>query len=99
MPVSRVVLAPCLLALLWGLFVASEMVLWRVSDHYPALFAGVRYVDDITLLTPQAMADICRLPLSRPELQQKRSRLFLRCGTPGFEGVYRIEIWAGGEER
>ncbi|MBJ3817080.1 hypothetical protein F9C28_19920 [Shimwellia pseudoproteus] len=93
MPTPRIVLIPCLLALVWGAFVASEMLLWRLSDRYPAHFAGVRYVNDIALLTPQAMAEICHQPLTRPELQTKHNRLFLRCGTPGIEGVYRIEIW------
>lgn len=93
MPASRIVLIPCLLTLVWGTFVASETLLWRVSDHYPTLLARVRYVNDIAMLTPQAMAEICHLPLTRPELQAKQNQLFLRCGTPGVEGVYQIEVW------
>lgn len=92
---TRLVIIPCLLSMLWVIFVGSETLLWRVSDHYPSALTRVRYVNDLKLLTPESMAEICHLPLTQPELREKRDSLYLRCGTPGVEGVYRIEIWRG----
>jgi hypothetical protein len=93
MRTSLVVLIPCLLTLIWGVFVVSETLIWKISEYYPSFLARVRYVNDIQRLTPQAIADICHLPLTQAELQEKQNVLLLRCGTPGVEGVYRIEIW------
>ena len=85
------VLYPCLAAAALILFSGLENMLWRTGDSYPVELAQVRYVDDIRLLTPQAMRYICNLPLTTPELLKKQNGLYLRCGTPGLEGMYRIE--------
>ena len=89
--VHGAVLYPCLVAMAAVLFVGLDSLIWHNGDSYPRGLARVRYVDDIRLLTPQAMRNICSLPLTTPELVQKQSGLYLRCGVPGLEGVYRIE--------
>lgn len=89
--VNGAVLYTCLVAMAAVLFIGLESLIWHTGDSYPRGLAQVRYVDDVRLLTPQAMRDICRLPLTIPELVQKQSGLYLRCGVPGLEGVYRIE--------
>ncbi|WP_263070845.1 hypothetical protein [Enterobacter huaxiensis] len=66
-------------------------MLWRMTCYYPAVLARVRYVNDASLLTLAAMREICHTPLTQPELRIKSGALYLRCGTPGFEGVWRIE--------
>ncbi|WP_324726362.1 hypothetical protein [Klebsiella sp. ZJOU C1] len=90
-PIPAAVLYPCLAAITLVLFMALEKLLWYTGDWYPAVLTQVRYVNDSSLLTPQAVRDICGLPLTIPELIHKRNGLYLRCGTPGIEGVYRIE--------
>ncbi len=89
--VNGAVLYPCLVAMTAVLFIGIESLIWHTGDSYPRGLAQVRYVDDVRLLTPQAMRDICSLPLTTPELVQKQSGLYLRCGVPGLEGVFRIE--------
>ncbi|ASM03159.1 MULTISPECIES: hypothetical protein [Enterobacterales] len=89
--VPGAVLYPCLAAAALVLFTGIENLMWRTGVSYPAVFAQVRYVDDVSLLTPQALMDICGLPLTKPELKRKQNGLYLRCGTPVLEGVYRIE--------
>ncbi len=88
--VTGAVLLPCLMAVFFIVFSGLENALWRTGKSYPAALAQTRYVDDIRLLTPQAAREICRLPLTQPELVKKRNGTYLRCGTPWFEGVYRI---------
>lgn len=88
--VPYAVLLPCLIAALLAGFTGLENALWRLGKSYPAALAQTRYVDDIHLLTPQAAKEICNLPLTRPEIIEKRNGLYLRCGTPLFEGMYRI---------
>lgn len=87
----KVVLIPCIACALLIIFVIAENLLWRITDYYPAALARVRYVDDASLLTPAAIRDICHTPLTQPELRIKSGVLYLRCGTPGLEGVWRIE--------
>ncbi|MFJ5981341.1 hypothetical protein [Enterobacter cancerogenus] len=88
--VPYAVLLPCLIAALLAGFTGLENALWRLGKSYPAALAQTRYVDDIHLLTPQAVRDICSMPLAQPELVKKSNGLYLRCGTPLLEGVYRI---------
>lgn len=88
---SCAVLSPCLTAAALVLCAVAENLIWRSGNYYPAALAQVRYVDDVSLLTPQAQRDICNLPLAEPELASKQNGLYLRCGTPGLEGVYKIE--------
>ena len=88
--VPYAVLLPCLIAALLAGFTGLENALWRLGKSYPAALAQTRYVDDIRLLTPQAAREICSLPLAQPELVRKRNGLYLRCGAPLLEGVYRI---------
>ena len=90
-PIPAAVLYPCLAAITLVLLVALENLLWYTGDWYPAALTQARYVNDSSLLTPQAVRDICSLPLTTPELVNKRNGLYLRCGIPGIEGVYRIE--------
>lgn len=89
--VPGAVLYPCLAAAALVLFTGMEYLMWRTCVSYPTVLAQVRYVDDVTLLTPQALREICGLPLTKPELKSKQNGLYLRCGTPALEGVYRIE--------
>lgn len=89
--VPGAVLYPCIAVAALVLFIGLEFLLWNTSASYPAVLAQVRYVEDVRLLTPQARKDICGLPLTKPELERKQNGLYLRCGTPGIEGVYRIE--------
>ncbi|HDG1708963.1 TPA: hypothetical protein PFE25_002120 [Kluyvera ascorbata] len=91
--VHGVVLYPCLVAMAAVMFIGLDSLIWHTGDNYPRRLAQIRYVDDVRLLTPQAMRDICNLPLTTPELVQKQSGLYLRCGVPGLEGVYRIELY------
>nr|AMK07381.1 hypothetical protein [gamma proteobacterium 10BT] len=51
-----------------------------------------RYVSDYQLLTAESIKTICGTVLTKPELIQKENGLFLRCGTPGLEGVWRIRL-------
>lgn len=90
MALSRAVLYPCLTAAVLVLCAGAENIIWRNGNYYPAALAQVRYVDDVRLLTPQAQRDICHLPLTEPELAIKQNGLYLRCGTPALEGVYKI---------
>ncbi|KAF1370075.1 hypothetical protein [Yokenella regensburgei] len=87
----KVVLLPCIVCALLIIFVSAENMLWRMTCYYPAVLARVRYVNDASLLTLAAMREICHTPLTQPELRIKSGALYLRCGTPGFEGVWRIE--------
>lgn len=87
----KVVLLPCIACALLIIFVSAENLLWRTIGYYPAALARVRYVSDASSLTPAAIREICHTPLTQPELRIKNGALYLRCGTPGFEGVWRIE--------
>lgn len=91
--VPAAMIYPCLAAAALIIFTGLENLIWRAGSSYPAVLAQVRYVDDAILLTPQAMKDICGLPLTKPEIERKQNGLYLRCGTPGIEGVYRIEAY------
>jgi hypothetical protein len=44
-----------------------------------------------TALAPAAVREICHTPLTQPELRIKSGAFYLRCGTPGLEGLWRIE--------
>lgn len=90
-PIQKTVLYPCMISMVMVIGVSMENLIWRLADNYPTVMAKVRYVENTTLLTPQAMHRICDLPLTKPELVRKKNGLFLRCGTPGIEGMYRIE--------
>ncbi|MDA8513279.1 hypothetical protein FDX19_14655 [Citrobacter sp. wls619] len=87
----KVVLLPCIACAQLIIFVSAENLLWRTTDYYPEVFTRVRYVSDTSLLTPAAVREICHTPLTKPELRKKSGSLYLRCGTPGLEGVWRIE--------
>lgn len=89
----KAVLIPCITCALFITFVSVENLLWRMTGYYPAAFLRVRYVSDVTLLTPPAVREICNTSLTRPEIRIKRGALYLRCGTPGVEGVWRIETY------
>lgn len=87
----KAVLIPCITCALFIIFMSAENLLWRMTSYYPAAFARAKYVSDVTLLTPAAVRKICNTPLSLPELRIKSGVLYLRCGTQGVEGVWRIE--------
>lgn len=89
----KVVLVPCIVCALLIIFIGAENLLWRTASYYPAALARVRYVSDVSLLTSSAIREICNTPLTQPELRIKSGALYLRCGTPGVEGVWRIEIY------
>lgn len=82
-----------MLSLILVIAYCAESLIWRLSDSYPAALSQTRYVDNIKLLTPQAIKTICNQPLTHPELVWKRNGLYLRCGLPGIEGMYRIESY------
>uniref|UniRef100_UPI000AF42D63 hypothetical protein n=2 Tax=Bacteria TaxID=2 RepID=UPI000AF42D63 len=88
----KTVMIPCIVTALAILFAGGENLLWRTTDYYPSFLAGVRDVDNVTLLIPTAMKDICGNQRPVPELKKKRNGLYLRCGTPGIEGVWRIIV-------
>lgn len=44
-----------------------------------------------TAPAPAAVREICHTPLTQPELRIKSGAFYLRCGTPGLEGLWRIE--------
>ncbi|HCV64904.1 hypothetical protein [Serratia proteamaculans] len=88
------VLYPCLAAAALGVFAVLELLVWRAGGSYPDALVQVRYVDKVNRLTPQAIREICNQPLIPPELVKKRNGLFLRCGTPGLQGVYRIQLYS-----
>lgn len=92
---NKVVLVPCLVSAALVIFLAAEKLVWCLADYYPPAMAMTRYVDDPALLTPSAMQDICHTSLTLPELKYKRGELFLRCGTPGLEGVWHIRPYHG----
>ncbi|ORM70302.1 hypothetical protein [Pantoea rwandensis] len=94
MKVPGPVIYPCLAAAALGILAVLELLIWRVGGSYPDALAQVRYVDNVNRLTPQAMREICSQPLTTPELEMKRNGLFLRCGTPGLQGVYRIQRYS-----
>ena len=89
----KAVLIPCITCALFITFMSAENLLWCTTSYYPAAFARVRYVSDASMLTPAAVREICNTPLTRPELRIKSGALYLRCGTPGVEGVWRIETY------
>lgn len=92
-PVQGAVLYPCLIAIAVAAFICIENAIWRVGDSYPTVLTQDRYVDDEMLFNSSVVSDICNLPLTAPELRRKRNGLFLRCGTPGIEGMYRILLY------
>ena len=92
--IQRVVFYPCACSMILVLACCAESLVWRWSDSYPSLLSQTRYVDSIKYLTPQAMKMICHQSLTQPELLPKRDGLYLRCGIPGIEGTYKIEIYA-----
>ncbi len=87
----KIVLLSCIACGLFMTFLSLENLMWRTTGYYPPLLAGVRHVSDPSLLTLPAIREICNTPLTQPELRIKRGVLYLRCGTPGLEGVWRIE--------
>ncbi|EMP7252350.1 hypothetical protein ROB49_004349 [Enterobacter cloacae] len=87
----NVVLLPCITCALLIIFMGVENLLWHTTGYYPVALSRARYVSDASLLTPAAVREICRTPLTQPELRRKNDVLYLRCGTPGLEGVWRIE--------
>ena len=89
--VRKAVLLPCVICALFIIFLSAENLLWHTCEYYPAVFSQVRYVSNSSLLTPAVMNEICNTPLTQPELKWKNDALYLRCGTPGIEGVWRIE--------
>ncbi len=92
--VQRAVFYPCACSMLLVIACCAESLIWRWSDSYPSLLSQTRYVDNVKYLTPQSIKTICRQPLTQPELISKRNGLYLRCGIPGIEGMYRIESYA-----
>jgi hypothetical protein len=70
----------------------AEKICYGEPQIITSFLAGVRDVDNVTLLIPAAMKEICGNQLPVPELKQKRNGLYLRCGTPGIEGVWRIIV-------
>lgn len=84
---------PCILSIVFILFTAGESIIWHFFAYYPPEFAGQRYVTDYRLLTPEATRNICTTVLTVPELKQKSDGLYLRCGTPGVEGVWKINLY------
>jgi len=87
----KIVLLPCIACGVFMTFVSLENLMWRMTEYYPPVLAGVRFVSDPSLLTPPAVREICQTPLTQPELRMKHGVLYLRCGTPGLEGVWQIE--------
>ena len=88
--VQRAVFYPCVCSMFLVIACCAEGLIWRWSDSYPSILSQTRYVDNMAYLTPQSIKMICRQPLSKPELTPKRNGLYLRCGMPGIEGIYRI---------
>lgn len=84
------VIIPCVVSAALILFTGVENLIWQVSSYYPTALASERLVDNEALLTRPVMREICRQGLAEPELIRKENGLFLRCGTPGVEGVYFI---------
>ncbi|UMB75186.1 hypothetical protein FXN80_13740 [Dickeya fangzhongdai] len=91
--IQKVVLYSCVVSMAMVIAGCRENLVWRLADSYPYALSQIRYVEKAELMTPQAMRHICNLPLTPPELVRKANGLFLRCGTPGFEGMYRIELY------
>ncbi|WP_097420317.1 hypothetical protein [Escherichia coli] len=87
----KAVLIPCVICVLFITFVSAENLRWHTTGYYPEALARVRYVNDASLLTPATVREICHNPLTQPELRIKSGSLYLRCGTPGLEGVWKIE--------
>ena len=87
-----IVAIPCICSIVFILFLVGENLLWRVFSYYPPALAVERYVSDYQLLTAESIKTICGTVLTKPELIQKENGLFLRCGTPGLEGVWRIRL-------
>ena len=89
----KVVLIPCIACALFITFAGAEKLLWSTTGYYPAALARVRYISDVSQLTSAAVREICNTPLTQPEIRIKSGVLYLRCGTPGVEGVWRIETY------
>lgn len=88
--VIKEVAIPCLLCALLIVFLGMEQLIWRMSSSYPLALARVEYVDDEEALTAADLRQICRSPLPAPVVVRKANGLFLRCGSPGLEGVYLL---------
>ena len=91
--IQGAVLCPCLIAVITIGFLCIENVIWHFGETYPVVLAKDRYVNDEMLLNSNAVYEICNLPLTVPILRRKKNGLFLRCGAPGFEGLYRILLY------
>lgn len=87
----KAVVIPCICSAAMITFLTAENLIWHLSDYYPEQLAMTRYVNDYSLLTPESMKEICNRQITKPELRVIQGKWFLRCGSPGFEGVWLIQ--------
>lgn len=95
--VLRILFPVALLVLI--LLFSGEWIMWKTSDTYPAALAKTiilhRPADFTanTLIDAKTVEELCHEVAPNPDVSQKSSGLYVRCGSPLLRqrAIYRIE--------